>query len=111
MVHHFILLRVLPTKRITLKLELYIQIRKMTDSSTLLFSKNWTIYQKIIRTNFMLHNEFGSITKRILDNIDCNRSITLLDLGCGDTSHLAYHLTGLQLSLYTGYDMSSCARN
>lgn len=81
----------------------------MTDSSTLLFSKNWTIYQKIIHANFMLHNEFGSITKHILDNIDGNRTITFLDLGCGDASHLAYHLTGFKLSSYTGYDMSSSA--
>lgn len=31
----------------------------MPGSSTVLFSKNWSIYQKIKQANYMLHDEFG----------------------------------------------------
>ena len=72
----------------------------MSDSSTELFTKNWETYQKIMHANYMLHEEFGSITKQALMDASINGSISLLDLGCGDASHLAHHLNGLFIDLF-----------
>ena len=43
--------------------------------------------------------------KHIIDEVIDKEIMNLLDLGCGDASHLSKHLNGIQLSSYSGYDM------
>lgn len=81
----------------------------MEEAATILFSKNWEIYQKIISANYMLHHEFGNFTRNILDAAIQKEQVKFLDLGCGDASHLATHLAEMKLASYTGFDMSKHA--
>jgi len=79
----------------------------MSQNSVELFSKNWSIYQKIIKHNYMFHRDLGVITSSVWDNHFQNKETNVLDLGCGDAYQLSIIMEGRQINSYTGIDLSS----
>ncbi len=79
----------------------------MRENSVELFSKNWSIYQKIIAHNYMFHRDLGKITTTVWEDNFKNTSVNVLDLGCGDAYQLSTIMDGRQISSYTGIDLSS----
>ncbi len=79
----------------------------MRENSVELFSKNWSIYQKIIAHNYMFHHDLGKITTTVWEDNFKNTSVNVLDLGCGDAYQLSTIMDGRQISSYTGIDLSS----
>lgn len=76
---------------------------------TQIFIRNWEIYQKIIRENYMKHKELAAHSQAYLNNLSLQQPIKLLDIGCGDAHQISTQLKGLNLSCYTGYDLSAQA--
>ena len=79
----------------------------MRENSVELFSKNWSIYQKIIAHNYMFHRDLGKITTTVWEDNFKKTSVNVLDLGCGDAYQLSTIMDGRQISSYTGIDLSS----
>lgn len=72
------------------------------------FFDNRTTYDKIIYYNYMVHKEIhveirNFLEKNIKDEYD------ILDLGCGDCSHLSETISGTGVRKYVGVDISPAA--
>ena len=76
---------------------------------TQIFIRNWEIYQKIIRENYMKHKELAAHSQVYLNQLSLQQPIKLLDIGCGDAHQISKQLKDLNLSSYTGYDLSAQA--
>jgi cyclopropane fatty-acyl-phospholipid synthase-like methyltransferase len=76
---------------------------------TQIFIRNWEIYQKIIRQNYMKHNELAAHSQVYFNQLSLKQPIKLLDIGCGDAHQISKQLKDLNLSSYTGYDLSAQA--
>lgn len=76
---------------------------------TQIFIRNWEIYQKIIRENYMKHNELAAHSQVHLNRLSLQQPIKILDIGCGDAHQISKQLKDLNLSSYTGYDLSAQA--
>jgi 2-polyprenyl-3-methyl-5-hydroxy-6-metoxy-1,4-benzoquinol methylase len=76
---------------------------------TQIFIRNWEIYQKIIRENYMKHKELAAHSQVFLNQLSLQQPIKLLDIGCGDAHQISKQLKDLNLSSYTGYDLSAQA--
>jgi hypothetical protein len=48
-----------------------------------LFNHQWQIYQKVLKHNYMGHQEIYQIWREFLNRF-CQQPFKLLDLGCGD---------------------------
>lgn len=69
----------------------------------------WTVYDQILDRNYMFHQELFSDVRKFLNDQFAQRSISILDLGCGSDRHLAPTLQGFNLAYYRGYDLSETA--
>jgi ubiquinone/menaquinone biosynthesis C-methylase UbiE len=79
----------------------------MDKNAVDIFKAHWTLYQKIVRENYMLHRDFR---KLIRDHLFNERvGLKVLDLGCGDASQILPLLRELPVIRYTGYDLSEPA--
>jgi len=76
---------------------------------TQIFIRNWEIYQKIIHENYMKHNELAAHSQVYFNKISLQQPIKLLDIGCGDAHQISKQLKDLNISSYTGYDLSAQA--
>jgi 2-polyprenyl-3-methyl-5-hydroxy-6-metoxy-1,4-benzoquinol methylase len=76
---------------------------------TQIFIRNWEIYQKIIHENYMKHKELAAHSQVYLNQLSLQQPIKLLDIGCGDAHQISKQLKDLNLSSYTGYDLSAQA--
>jgi 2-polyprenyl-3-methyl-5-hydroxy-6-metoxy-1,4-benzoquinol methylase len=76
---------------------------------TQIFIRNWEIYQKVIRENYMKHEELGEAAQKHLQVFIQHSPIKMLDIGCGDAHQISEQLKQLNLSTYTGYDLSEQA--
>ena len=74
-----------------------------------LFKQNWLTYKTIIDENYMFHREAIAQTRLCLSASFANKSITVLDLGCGDASNVAKVLQGFNIEFFCGYDLSAMA--
>jgi 2-polyprenyl-3-methyl-5-hydroxy-6-metoxy-1,4-benzoquinol methylase len=74
-----------------------------------IFIRNWEIYQKVIRENYMKHLELGEAAQKHLQIFVQHSPIRMLDIGCGDAHQISEQLKPLNLSTYTGYDLSEQA--
>ena len=74
-----------------------------------IFMRNWDIYQKIIRENYMKHKELGERVQYHLSALSLHTPISILDIGCGDAHQIASQLKELSVNSYTGYDLSAQA--
>ena len=81
----------------------------MKPEIPLLFTQNWNTYQKVVRSNYMLHEEFSALTFKYLELQSRVSPLAMLDLGCGDGGILSKGLGSLGVDSYTGYDLSGIA--
>jgi ubiquinone/menaquinone biosynthesis C-methylase UbiE len=81
----------------------------MKPEIPLLFTQNWNTYQKVVRSNYMLHEEFSALTFNYLELQSRESPLIMLDLGCGDGGILSKGLGKLKVDSYTGYDLSGIA--
>jgi ubiquinone/menaquinone biosynthesis C-methylase UbiE len=73
-----------------------------------LFNHQWQIYQKILKHNYMGHQEIYQIWREFVDRF-CQQSFKLLDLGCGDASFMSQSLRNTKIAFYQGIDLSAAA--
>ena len=74
-----------------------------------IFQDGWSIYKKVLDNNYMFHREIYGGLRSFIEQRYWQRSITVLELGCGDASQTAAALTDCQVSLYQGCDLSEVA--
>lgn len=77
------------------------------ESQHLIFTKNWNVYQKIIRHNYMFHQELETAVGELLQQHFATTPLQVLDLGCGDAALISKVLTNHDLQLYVGIDTSA----
>ena len=82
--------------------------RGLSTQSNVFFDKQWDIYQKILRYNYMSHRECYDLLHRFLVGY-FHKPYSLLDLGCGDASFTVRSLMGTQIMAYKGVDLSTAA--
>ncbi len=71
--------------------------------------KSWSVYQEVIRHNYMFHREITHSVKNCLDASQTNEFIRVLDLGCGDASMALPLLAVTHVHDYIGCDLSQPA--
>jgi ubiquinone/menaquinone biosynthesis C-methylase UbiE len=79
----------------------------MSKDPITIFRKTWGTYQKVISNNFMYHREITAAVAALLKTRP--GPLSLLDLGCGDASHISKILKPCQLAEYCGCDLSPYA--
>jgi len=72
------------------------------------FVDTWKVYHKIVAGNYMFHRQIYTEVERRLNEYS-ERPISLLDLGCGEATHIAPVLSKLNLISYHGIDLSEVA--
>ncbi len=72
-----------------------------------IFRKTWATYQKVISNNLMFHREILDSVRTLLENRP--EALNLLDLGCGDATHIGKVLNPGQVAEYCGCDLSPYA--
>lgn len=70
------------------------------------FFDEWSMYQRVLDSNYMFHDEIYRGVERLLAEHFAARPIAVLDLGCGSARHLSAALAGRCVSAYRGYDLS-----
>jgi SAM-dependent methyltransferase len=70
------------------------------------FFDEWSMYQRVLDSNYMYHDEIYRGVERLLADHFATRPIAVLDLGCGSARHLSAALAGCRVSAYKGYDLS-----
>lgn len=79
----------------------------MSADPITIFRKTWGTYQKVISHNLMFHREITAAVAQFLASRP--DPLRLLDLGCGDASHISKILQPGQLAEYCGCDLSPYA--
>lgn len=74
-------------------------------SSAEVFAKNWQMYQKILKHNYIRHKEMYDILHQFILNYPA-KSFSFLDLGCGDLSTITPCLVDSNIYSYIGVDLS-----
>ena len=70
------------------------------------FFDAWAIYRKVIDNNYMYHDEIICAVKEKLSD---KKSLSILDLGCGDSHVISNSIAPEQLKNYLGIDISESA--
>jgi SAM-dependent methyltransferase len=79
------------------------------NASTNEFFDQWLAYGEILARDYMHHDEiFGAVAKYLAMRFEA-KPFEVLDLGCGNASHLARALAGRAVRRYVGYDLSEVA--
>ena len=71
--------------------------------------KSWSVYQEVIKHNYMFHREIIQAAKKSLDESRTHDLIRIFDLGCGDASMALPLLSVEQVLSYVGCDLSQPA--
>ncbi|MEI6757694.1 MAG: class I SAM-dependent methyltransferase [Chlorobium sp.] len=79
----------------------------MKTDPVYIFRKTWATYQKVIKNNLMFHREILISVRELLESRP--GPLNVLDLGCGDATHIGKVLTPGQVSEYCGCDLSPYA--
>ena len=69
----------------------------------------WDVYQRIMKSNLMHHQEFYSLLQQKLSECFKDKAFSLLDLGSGDASFMSKALLTLTIKEYTAVDNSKKA--
>ena len=69
----------------------------------------WNIYQKVIQNNYMFHKQIYHEVHKLLLNHFRQEPLSLLDLGCGDSSLIAKNIKDVPIYHYHGIDISEIA--
>ncbi len=81
----------------------------MSDLQTELFRASWSVYDTIIRENYMFHREIHARLREVIAGRAALGGYSLLDLGCGNASGLAETLRDFPPTRYLGVDLSPAA--
>ena len=81
----------------------------MSDNSNEEFFNARNTYAKVVKNNYMHHNELAEQIRAILVNRFSDQPLTFLDIGCGDCSSVETVLDSIKLSSYVGVDLSETA--
>lgn len=73
-----------------------------------IFIKGWELYQKIIRRNYMRHEEIVGALRAATNALPANE-LSILEVGCGDAYAVSQALRNRKDVHYTGIDMSQHA--
>ena len=76
--------------------------------SNTFFDKQWVIYQKVLKNNYMGHREIYAILHKFFSQY-FHSPFSMLDLGCGDANYIARSLLNTKIAAYTGIDLSNSA--
>lgn len=82
---------------------------KTQSSAVEVFLKSWQVYQDIIAHNYMFHREISEAARSALKSFKPDRSLRILDLGCGDASMVLPLLSADRVARYIGCDLSQPA--
>lgn len=79
------------------------------DDETTLFRKSWSLYDAIVKRNYMYHQEiYGCVEARLSARRSAG-AYALLDLGCGNARFLSQCLQAAPPGRYEGVDLSAAA--
>jgi len=81
----------------------------MSSQQTELFRASWSVYDTIIRENYMFHREIHARLREVIAGRAALGGYSLLDLGCGNASGLAETLRDFPPASYLGVDLSRAA--
>ncbi|MDY6897153.1 MAG: class I SAM-dependent methyltransferase [Cyanobacteriota bacterium] len=82
--------------------------QNISPRSNELFNNQWTLYQKILNSNYMGHREIYDVLHQFfLSNFQ--KPFKMLELGCGDATFTAKALFDTSIVSYTGIDLSKAA--
>ncbi|NTW70034.1 MAG: class I SAM-dependent methyltransferase [Chlorobiaceae bacterium] len=79
----------------------------MKNDPVYIFRKTWATYQKVISNNLMFHREILTAVRTLLESQ--KGPLNVLDLGCGDATHIGKILNPGQVAEYCGCDLSPYA--
>ncbi len=79
-----------------------------TASIQAFFDAQWTLYQKLMRNDYLFHTEVYAVLHRFLKS-HFTKPYSFLDLGCGDAAFSSKALHGTLVSHYEGVDLSEVA--
>jgi cyclopropane fatty-acyl-phospholipid synthase-like methyltransferase len=82
-------------------------IENNKNSSATLFRNAWEIYRSVLDQNYMFHRELGVAVNGALIAHFGSKSISMLDLGCGDASQIKKMFAGSDLNNYHGCDLAN----
>ncbi len=72
------------------------------------FFENWALYKKIVRDNYLHHDQvYRRLGRFVRERF--KQPFSVLDLGCGDAARMADVLAGTPVARYTGVDLSKTA--
>lgn len=77
-----------------------------SDTEISLFQREWHSYQWVINNNVMGHKELLSEAREILEQTFVSHPVSMMDLGCGDSSLIPQLVSNLNLTHYTGIDLA-----
>lgn len=69
----------------------------------------WVLYNKILKEDYMFHSEIFSKIQKIIESKFHEKSLGLLDIGCGDAFGIEKFLKSTNLQNYMGIDKSKTA--
>jgi SAM-dependent methyltransferase len=73
-----------------------------------IFQAQWSVYQRLIESNYLGHREIADILRRLLTT-EFPAPFSFLDLACGDAYRMREILNDAQIARYTGVDLSGPA--
>ena len=73
-----------------------------------LFNRNWSIYQKVIRGDYMRHQTIGGMAADVFRTLE-GTPAEMIDLGCGDAQEIARQARLFPVKSFTGFDLSAMA--
>lgn len=79
----------------------------MNADPVYIFRKTWGTYQKVISNNLMFHQEISAAVRNLFETRP--GPLNVLDLGCGDATHIGKILKPGQVAQYFGCDLSPYA--
>jgi methylase of polypeptide subunit release factors len=81
----------------------------MKKNAAELFTDGWTAYEKVLKHNYLFHEEIYSDIKKYLHSQQLINPLNILEAGCGDASQTIKIFKEFDVNSYLGIDLSSYA--
>jgi ubiquinone/menaquinone biosynthesis C-methylase UbiE len=81
----------------------------MQVSNEPIFQQQWSLYQKLVKENYMLHAQWEKQTAAMIQKYFSTTPFEMLDLGCGDALPIYPCVKDQPMVAYTGVDLSAPA--
>lgn len=82
--------------------------KNYTDPTNKFFSR-WDTYDRVVSHNYMYHREIRHELGDFLDRTFNGKSLSILDIGCGDCSQITATMDSSSIGSYVGVDISAVA--